>query len=183
MPEGVAWLYWGVGLIGELILIGSIVVFGLGCLGAWRQTGDHLAKRASIVAFIYAAERVVWAITDVSYAIALARAQATGDLAGLAFPALLGGIAALLAGVTTGVILAGYLTRYFSRQGTKLGTIGGLLVVIPTALAILANVLSLWMWPYPLRTAFALLMCLHSVGIALLSLAFYQEGTPASKDK
>ncbi len=175
LPEGFAFPYWLAGTVGEPILIISIFIFGLGFIGAWRKTGEKTAKIAGIIAFIYSAERIFLAIATVKYAIGVESVRATGDLTSLVFPGMLKGISALVAGVLA-VILASFVSIYFSRMGIKLGKIGGLLLAITVAMGMGIQVaLSLWIWPYGMTAAFLLLMCTHSVGIAFMSIALYQQ--------
>lgn len=175
LPEGFAFPYWLAGVVGEPILIISIFIFGLGFIGAWRKTGEKTAKTAGIIAFIYSAERIFFAIATVKYAIGVESVRATGDLTSLVFPGMLKAISGLPAGVLA-VILASFVSIYFSRMGIKLGKIGGLLLAITVAMGMGIQVaLSLWIWPYGMTAAFLLLMCTHSVGIAFMSIALYQQ--------
>ena len=177
LPEGFAFPYWLAGVVGEPILVLSIFAFALGLVGAWRKTGERSAKIASIVAFIYAAERVFWAIADVQYARAVEALLTTGDMTSLTLPGMLKGIIALVDGITAGIILALFLTIYFSRTKTRLGEVGGMLVLIAVSAGIVVKTASLWVWPYQLITAFLLSMVAKSVGIALMSSALYQQAT------
>ncbi len=181
LPEGLAFPYWVAGAIGEPVLIVSIVIFGLGFLAAWRQTGERAAKAAAIVAFVYAAERIFWMAATLNYAVAVGTVQATSDLSSLALPGMLKGIAALIAGITAGIVMASFLMVYFSRTGIALGKTGGLLVVLAVPVGIVVKTLTLWVWPYEMTVIFMLSMGAKSVGIALMSIALYQQAGNLSR--
>lgn len=182
LPEGIAFPYWLAGVVGEPILIVSFLLVGLGFIGAWRKTREKTARIAGIVALIFSAERIFWAIADVSYATAVESVQATGDMTGLVFPGMLKGIAALFGGIIA-VILASFIFVYFSRMGIKLGKVGGLLDVTAVATGIAAKTLTLWIWPHELTAVFVLLMVTKNVGIVFWSGALFQQAASKPEER
>jgi len=59
-----------------------------------------------------------------------------------------------------------------------MGRTGALPALTTIAAGIFVKTLAMWIWPYELMTAFLLLMCVKSVGLALTSVQLYEQATP-----
>jgi hypothetical protein len=165
-------IYLIIGLVGEPILIFSIVMISIGFWGAWEKYEIKLARTLSITFVIYSLERCFWAFSDINFALTLQKYSASHEDVQLA--GMLLGISALIAGITAGIVISSQMALFFYRLKNRLGFNACILIITSMIIGILSKIATMYTLPMILTIVFLISMGGKSIGLGLIGISLYQ---------
>lgn len=167
--------YYVSGLLGEPLLILSIILFTLGFYGAWMKFHNTFALILIFVGCLYMMERMFWSYVTVNFGHAVSSMANPSDYSTLKYPGFLKGMGALFGGIVGGFLFSLFITLFFFSIHNTYGMIGGIIVLVTMAVGMPAKIAFMNNISVQLVSIFMVSMVIKNVGIIFMGLGLFTE--------
>ncbi len=170
------------GLIGEPLLIVSIIAFSFGFFGSWLENKQTISIVVFIVGLLYAMERIYWSYSAINFGNAIKQVEVLFDYSLLQRAGYLKGIGALLGGIIGGFGFSTAITIYFFSTNQLFGKIGGFIVIGSMLVGMPAKILFMDNISALLVFIFMGSMTIKNIGIALMGVGLLIQSLKPGSD-